>query len=615
MFRFTLHFRTALLTLVLACGVSGAFAKKEKKVTPPPPPPPPMPQKIKVLRDSAIEITLKIYGRKNQPITYLVRRPPAGKITKPKNIELEAAVVEYKAPTDPAVTSDSFEYAARSDLGVSATALVEIEIIDIPAEILAPVELTFGPTLTGTTEKQTIEIVNNGGTVAEGDLFVAPPWRIEVSSRYRLEPGQKRSVAISFSPEQPGDVMGELRFSSQPGRVTTLQGKALPALEARPRSLRLDPIAGALVRAAALEVINNTTEPQTVQVGGSTRVTTDAPLTLNPGQSGTLMVRTRKDDVRPLNGELILESGAHRTAVSIQAEALPGVLQSDSTKIELRATTPGGEPVAEFVIRNLGGGAANADLVTDAEFKLSTNKINLPASAEAKVDVRLIPGLNPPIEGTVEIKSGGSSQRIALSAIGPPTASTAPTPSKKTASKRPSSKARSGEPTASEGSTEWSPHETDPTAPIDPVNIIRTVAMGPTSCSLEWHVDRTPATKFIAETRELKIEDGQLVKIWHKHRAFSVAKTGNYFRGTIEQLQPNRMYNIRVRGLERGGEPGGTIFEASVTTRPNEIRSASKSWKVAGIVVTIAVLAFLWLRRLRASTASGFDPTKTQKIS
>jgi hypothetical protein len=609
--RLTLHFLTVLLTLVFACGVPGAFAKKEKKVTPPPPPPPPIPQRIKVLRDSTIEITLKIYGRKNQPITYLVRRSPKGSLTKPKNTELEAAIVEYKAPADPAVTTDSFEYSARSDLGVSATALVEIEIIDIPAEIIAPVEVTFGPTLTGSTEKQTFEIQNNGGTVAEGDLFVDPPWHIEVSPHYRLEPGQKRSVAITFTPDQPGDLTTELRFSSQPGRVTTLRGKAIPALETRPKSLRLDPVTGALVRAAALEVVNNTTEPQMVQVSGSARLLTDGPLTLNPGQSGTLMVRTNRDDVRPLNGELILESGGHRTTVSIQAEALPGVLQSESTKLELRAIAPGGEPVAEFTVRNLGGGSASADLVTDAEFKLSTNRITLPASGEAKVEVRLIPGVNPPIDGTVEIKSGGFSQRITLSAIGKPTA---PTPARKTVGKRPSSKASASESEAPERNTEWSPYETDPTAPIDPVNIIRTVAMGPTSCSLEWHVDRTHATKFIAETRELKIENGQLARIWHKHRAFTVEKTGNHFRGTIEQLQPNRMYNIRVRGLGKGGEPGATVFEASVTTRPNEARSAAKTWKVVSIVGAVVALAFFWLRRLRASATPAFDPTKTQKI-
>jgi hypothetical protein len=609
--RFTLHFRAAFLTLVLACGTPGAFAK-DKKATPAPAPPQPIPQKLKVLRDSAVDIKLQIYGRKNQAVTYVIRRPPAGKLNQPKNVELEAAVVQYKAPADQAITTDSFEYAAKSDLGVSATALVSIEIIDLPAELIAPVEITFGPVLTGIADKQTFEIENHGGTVAEGDLFVGAPWRIEVSPHYRLDPGQRRSVAITFAPDKPGEFISELRFSSQSNRVTNLRGKALAALEARPKSLQLEAVSGAPIRAAGLEIVNHTSESQTIRVTGSSRITTDAPLTLGPGQSGTIMVRTNKDDVRPLKGELILESDAHRTVVPIQASALPGVLQPETTSLELRAENPGGEPVADLLIRNLGGEPASGDISADAEFKVSINKINLPAGAESRVRVHLVPGINPPIEGSVYIKSGGHFQRVAIVANGAP-GSSVPTP--KHASKRSSSKSPSPEPERSQSSYQWSPYETDPTAPIDPVNIIRTVAMSPTSCTLEWHADRSPATKFIAESRELKIENHQLAMYWHSHRAFRVERIGNHFRGTIEQLQPSRMYTFRVRGLDAQGEPGPAIFEASVSTRPPESHSTKGTWTVVMIVVAIAAGAFLWFRhRLRTEATPPIDPTKTQRI-
>jgi len=599
--------------LVFAGGVPDAFAaKKEKKVTPPPAPPPTMPQKIKVLRDSTIDITLRIYGRKNQSISYLVRRQPLGTLTPPKNTELEVAVVQYRPPSDRTITTDFFEYASRSDLGVSAPATVEIEIVDIPAEIIAPVEITFGPILTGSTEKQTIDIENRGGTVAEGDLFVNPPWRIEVSPHYRLEPSQRRSVAITFAPDKPGDITADLRFSSQPDRVTTLRGKSLAALEARPTSLRLDPVAGALIRAGGLEVVNHTTEPQTVQVSGSTRVSTDAPLTLAPGQSGTLMVRTSKDDVRPLSGELILESGSHRTVVPIHSAALPGVLQAEAARVELKKNDAGSAPAGEFLIRNLGGDAASADLVTDVEFKLSTSKITLPSGGEARVEVRLADGISPPLDGSIEIKSGGHSQRIVLSALGTPTAAT---PSSRTTAKRPVTKTPSHESQTASRAIEWSPYETDPTAPIDPVNIVRTVDMRPTSCTLEWHVDRSPATRFVAEIRELKIENGQLAKYWHKYGAFRVERAGNHFRGTIEELQPSRMYNIRVRGLNKQGESEGTIFEASLTTRPPEPKSGRKTWTALLIGLGVAGLGYLWFRRLRSGQSdTAFNPTKTQRI-
>src|SRR5262249_12538055 len=143
---------------------------------------------------------------------------------------------------------------------------------------------------------------------------------------------------------------------------------------------------------------------------------------------------------------------------------------------------------------------------------------------------------------------------------------------------------------------------------------VRTMAVSPTTCTLQWHVDRTPATKFIAETRELKIEAGQLKKIWHPHPGFHVERAGNHFRGTIEQLQPSRMYNVRVRGLDKEGKPDATIFEASITTRPPDAKSAKSTWKYVGIGAAAAGIAFFWLRRLRAGNSPAFDPAKTQKI-
>jgi hypothetical protein len=566
---------------------------------------------VKVLRNTPIDIPLRIYGRKNQSITYLVRRQPAGELTSPKNTELEVAVVQYRAPVDRKVTTDSFEYASKSDRGVSAPALVEIEIVDIPAALVSPLDLVFAPVLTGTIGKQTVEIENQGGNVAEGDMFVSEPWRIEISSHYRIEPGQKRAVAIAFAPDKPGDFTTELRFSSQPDRATTLRGKALSALEAKPDSLILEPVTGALTRAAALEITNHTAEPQSVRITGPERIIADPPLALGPGQSGTVMIQTKGDDVRPLSGELVLESGNHRTVVPVRAEALPGILQAENTKVELRPAVPGGVHTGVIIIRNFGGEAASADLLCDAEFQLSTKRIALPVAGEGRVDVSLVNGVNPPIEGTVQVKSGSLNQRIAIAATATPQAIGS---SRKSTASRSSTKRTERSSTPAPYADQWSPYETDPTAPIDPVNIIRTVAMSATSCTLEWHAERSPSTKFIAETRELKIEDGKLAKHWHKHGAFRVERAGNYFRGTIGELQPSRMYTIRVRGLNDKGEPAGTVLEASITTRPPGSKSSPISWVGTLLVGAVAILGFAWWRRNRSTSASNFDPTKTQKF-
>jgi hypothetical protein len=51
--------------------------------------------------------------------------------------------VQYRAPVDRTITRDSFEYASKSDQGVSAPALVEIEVVDIPAELISRLKPSF----------------------------------------------------------------------------------------------------------------------------------------------------------------------------------------------------------------------------------------------------------------------------------------------------------------------------------------------------------------------------------------------------------------------------------------------------------------------------------------
>jgi hypothetical protein len=266
-----------------------------------------------------------------------------------------------------------------------------------------------------------------------------------------------------------------------------------------------------------------------------------------------------------------------------------------------------------ITIRNYGGESASADLVCDAEFQLSTNRITLPIVGESHVEVRLNPGVNPPIEGTVQVKSGNFTQRVAIAAREVALASTSP---KKAPTSRPSSKSSSRKSTPSAGSYvgQWSPYETDPTAPIDPVNIIRTVAMDGNSCTLEWHVERSDSTKFIAESRELKIENGQLAKIWHRHNGFKVERRGNHFRGTIENLQPSRMYTFRVCGLDGEGEPNVVVLEATLTTRPPVPKSLRPGWKSTFVILVVIIGGVAWWRRLRAPGKQAFDPTKTQKF-
>lgn len=131
---------------------------------------------------------------------------------------------------------------------------------------------------------------------------------------------------------------------------------------------------------------------------------------------------------------------------------------------------------------------------------------------------------------------------------------------------------------------------------------------------MEWHVERSPYSNFIAETRELRLENGQLARIWHRHGAFRVERTGKHFRGTIEKLLPSRMYNFRVRGLDDQGNPASTVFEASITTYPPVSRASRSKWTTILVISAVGLVLFAWWKRVKSSASPAFDPKKTQRF-
>src|SRR5262245_15530900 len=59
-------------------------------------PPPAQPLTVEVKRGETVEIALRIFGRKNETLRYLVRTGPQhGKVTAPKPVEREVSTVTY----------------------------------------------------------------------------------------------------------------------------------------------------------------------------------------------------------------------------------------------------------------------------------------------------------------------------------------------------------------------------------------------------------------------------------------------------------------------------------------------------------------------------------------
>ena len=235
--------RSAWFAVLLGCGVlAGAppVACAERIKEPPPAiPPPAQPLSVKVARGESVAILLRIYGRKNQALRYLIRTPPQhGKLTAPRAVELEVSSVTYTPPADLSIVRDRFAYAVQNSAGVSAAADVLITIVDVPAEIGVPEVLNFPMLLVGGTSTQTLEINNRGGGLAEGRVTVDEPWRIDGPANYRIAGGERAVLKVVFAPKEPGIFDTVMRFSSQPGTTLPIHGEARGALTASPAKVR-----------------------------------------------------------------------------------------------------------------------------------------------------------------------------------------------------------------------------------------------------------------------------------------------------------------------------------------------------------------------------------------
>ncbi|MEQ1862824.1 MAG: hypothetical protein ABMA13_23120 [Chthoniobacteraceae bacterium] len=586
----------ALLVVgMMADGTHAADKRERKDVAIPPPQP--VPQEIKAERGQEIVIPLRIYGRRNQPLTFLIRKPPrTGVLSGLKNTDYDAASIRYRSSDDRNVRSDVFEYAVKSTEGVSAAVTVRIEIIDRPSDLAGPAEAMFPPQLTSTSETQTIEIINRGGTSAEGECSVAEPWRLESRAKYRIEPGGRLFVKVAFVPQTTGEFIGELRFTSQPERSVVLRGIARDALAVKPASLRLAAEMSTLSRAGVFEVTNNTGTEQLVRVRADARLGCEPELRLAAGQTVQVLVRTIAEDAAALNSTVMLEAGSHRAEIAVSAAALPAVIRPVERALDLGFVSGGTIGVGEVRLRNVGGVEGWAVLSATPPFRVAAQRVEIGAGATVSVTVYIDASSTGTVAQSLHVRTALGSfavpARVVVMSPGsaPPRIARAPMD--------PGPDAVSS---ASATPMPASAHDFEP-GRADAKQIVRIVVVEPERCALEWHAELSLAPAFLAEQRELVFQGAQLAKRWQKLPAFAVERKGQLIRGTIQQLKPGRRYTVRVRALGADGRPGVQIFETTFST------PLPKSHR--GLVITLAVVAVVALALVFALARKHSKPAK-----
>ena len=595
-----------LLSTLLPGAVLGKTERGDgKPLNLPPAPPIPVPQVVKVGRGEKVEVPLRIYGSQKDELRFLIRASPEhGKLSAPVPAGREAATVVYEAPADLGVTHERFTYAARSSLGVSAPADVQIMIIDKPPSLRVSGAADFPAILTGTTATQTIELANEGGGMAEGDLEVDPPWRVEGAAKYHLAAGAKRTFLLRFAPERAGNFQSEVRYTSQRDRFTLLSGKAAAPLAVEPSSLDLHNAPGDPVREAAFEVLNNTDQEIVVALEGVERLEFPKSVPVPAKARLAVTVRTAKGDVDDLRDDLQLSGAGTVLHVPVRGPAAGPVLRSLQESLRFAPGPMGAGGAATAAVENVGGSMGSWKCEIASPFKMADSKLELAPGEKRMITVRIDAGEPGQYEGNLKITGEKQTLEIPVAAAitgaqasflpaSSPMASVSAMPVTSQAAVTPVL------PAASEPGEGTLPSEQN-----RPAWMNATVAeRGSTYAILTWPATASNVTQYKLEDRVLSLDAQHSLKTdWVQMPGASTRVENNRVVAEVRGLKPHSPHTIRVSPVEPGGITGAPLFMFQFMTADafSPFRLSASRLLLIALCVAAALVGWNRFQRSRA---------------
>ena len=196
-------------------------------------PPTAMTRSVEVTEGGRIDIRLGTIGSPvGRTLDIQIRlRPTKGRL-EPVQVSVagDGGTVGYTHVSTSGGGYDSFTYTVQRAGGpVSPPATVTVRIPESPAQLaVGMTHLDFGAVNPGDVGvRQSLVVINLGGSVTGGWVSPPPPWRIEGSQRYRLRRGERQSFTLVFQPAAAGRFIGELRFGARANQTVRLSGIGL----------------------------------------------------------------------------------------------------------------------------------------------------------------------------------------------------------------------------------------------------------------------------------------------------------------------------------------------------------------------------------------------------
>lgn len=586
-------------------------APAQRKEAPGIAPPPPVALNVKVKREGKTEIPLKIHGRANELLKFLIRTAPAhGKLSEPRKTEREAAVVVYEPPADLAITTDKFLFSVQSSAGVSAPVEVSITIIDQAPSLEIPDSIDFGTVRAGTPATKFLEITNRGGGLASGEVIVEAPWKIDGPAGYKLKAGELAIYKLIFAPTTGGTFEKVASFTSEPTRSTTLRGVAESAVAASPNPVVLRHDASDPIRSGTLELTSQTDEPRTLALKTDARLQVPAQVTLPARGKIEVPIQSAPGDVQPLESEVRIEGQDLALSVAVKAAAVGPIVRANPRTIAFGNVAAGKVATAPFELENVGGSTAEVTWSIAEPFRTAQTSTLLVAGEKRTFSLELESKTGGRFRAWLQCKVGAQTFDVPVEAQ--VAAPGAPAPGR-----------------AASGTTAAAPGATDPAASPDPTTSPETpqpqnvtpavppdwledgvrpagvtiTEIGSASALLKWPLSLADSTAFRIEARELYLgPDRKLAARWVPVGDQKVTSADGFYAAKLTGLRPATSHTVRVLPVNAQGEPGERLFAVRFLTAAKPTLKP-RSWLMPSLVVALfAIVGWQvarWFRRQR----------------
>ena len=571
-------------------------------------PPPPVALTVKIRREGKTEIPLKIHGRANEVLKFLIRTPPIhGKVSEPRKTEREAAVVVYEPPADLAIGTDKFLFSVQSSAGVSAPVEVGITIVDQPPLLEIPDAIEFGTVRAGTPVTRFLEITNRGGGLATGEVIVEAPWKIDGPIGYRLKTGELAIYKLIFTPTTGGTFEKVARFTSDPTHSTTLRGLAESAVAASPNPIVLRQEGSDPVRTGTVELTNQTDEPRTLQLKADARLQVPPQVSLPARAKVEVPIQSAPGDVQALETELRIEGQDLALSVPVKAAVVGPIVRAFPRAIVFENVAQGKVAAVQFELENVGGSTAEVTWSIAAPFRTAQNSTLLVAGEKRSFPLEIESKSAGRFRAWLQCKVGAQAFDVPVEAhVGAGAQA-----SRRTATSQPSDSTIPGDPEAPAATLE-SPDAQNlpPAAPADWLeDAIRPVGVGvsevtSTTATVKWPLALSTDPKFRVEARELYLAPGgDLAARWVPIGDQKIVQADGFHAATLRGLRPGMPWTVRVVPISAQGEPGERLFAARFST-PAKPTLQPRTFLLPTLAVALLGLVgwrlAIWLRQHRS---------------